>query len=106
MLDKQKLGRIGEDIAVKYLVKRKYRIIERNFKCKIGEIDIIAKDKDELVFIEVKSRTSNQYGNPVDAVNENKQKHIHKSAEYYVYINGAENEYIRFEVIEIYFREK
>ena len=62
------IGNFGEDEAVKYLMKHSYKIITRNFSCKLGEIDIIAKDKDVLVFIEVKARTNDKYGNPSDAI--------------------------------------
>lgn len=95
-------GKIGEDITVKYLIKNGYKILERNFECRQGEIDIIALDKDELVFIEVKTRSTFFYGSPSEAVNEIKQKHIYKSAEYYVYSRHLENERIRIDVIEVY----
>ena len=57
-------GKIGEDLAVEYLRSKGYEILERNFLCKQGEIDIIALDKNYLVFIEIKARTSNKYGLP------------------------------------------
>ena len=64
------LGKLGEKIAEKYLIKNKYTIIEKNFYSKQGEIDIIAEEKDtrEIVFIEVKTRTNSKYGRPKDAV--------------------------------------
>ena len=93
MYFKQKTGKIGEDIATKYLEQSGYEIIQRNFECKQGEIDIIAKDKDEIVFIEVKTR---------DAVDENKQKHIYNSSEFYIYIRHLENFPVRIDVIEVY----
>lgn len=99
---KQELGKQGEDYTSKYLIDKGYEIIERNFSCKQGEIDIIAKDKDEYVFIEVKTRQSFKYGMPSEAVDENKQKHIIKATEYYIYSHKLENEYIRIDVIEIY----
>ena len=66
---RHEIGKIGEDIAVSYLEKLGYIIIERNFIANQGEIDIIAKDKKEFVFIEVKTRTSMQFGRPVEAIN-------------------------------------
>jgi putative endonuclease len=84
------------------LENKEYEIVERNFKAKQGEIDIIAIDKCELVFIEVKTRTSIQYGKPVEAVNNIKQKHLIKTIEYYLYIKKLENKFIRIDVIEIY----
>ena len=92
-------GKMGEDIAANYLTKNNYKIIERNFRCKQGEIDIIAKERDEIVFVEVKTRSSCTYGRP----SENKQKHITKAAKYYIYLNKLENYYIRIDVIEVYF---
>ena len=103
MYIKKEIGKIGEDLATSYLIKEKYKIIQRNFICRQGEIDIIAHDtiKKELVFIEVKTRTNNKYENPSESVNESKQKHIYKSAEYFVYKNRLEKMQIRFDIIEI-----
>lgn len=102
MYFKQETGKIGEDIAVRYLQEKEYEIIERNFECKQGEIDIIAKDKEEYVFVEVKTRTNETYGKPREAVDKIKKKHIYKSTEFYIYIHNLENEPIRIDVIEIY----
>ena len=93
MYIKQRIGIIGEEIASNYLKSINYEILDRNFNCKQGEIDIIAKDKEEYVFVEVKTRTNKEYGEPVDAVNEIKKKHLQKAIEYYIYINKLENEY-------------
>ena len=65
---KKEFGNTGEDIATEYLEKQGYIILERNFYCKQGEIDIIAKDKNEVVFVEVKSRSDVGYGLPSEAV--------------------------------------
>ena len=104
MLNKREFGNIGENIACKYLEEQNYKIIERNFSCRQGEIDIIAKDivKNEYVFIEVKTRSNFCYGKPIDAVNDFKQKHILKSTKYYMHIHKLENVFVRFDVIEIY----
>ena len=98
------LGRKGEDIAYKYLVNNNYEIIERNFKCKQGEIDIIAKENDEIVFIEVKTRSNVACGRPSEAVNQAKQKHIKRANKYYTYLNKLDNCYIRIDVIEVYLK--
>ena len=103
---RHRIGKIGEDKATEYLEKLGYKIIERNFVAKQGEIDIIAKDKQELVFIEVKTRTNTLYGKPVEAVNESKQKHLINTAKYYLYSKHLENEFVRFDVIEIYLKNK
>ncbi len=103
MYKNHEIGKLGEDIAVKYLENIGYKIIERNFYCKQGEIDIIAKDEKEIIFIEVKTRTNILYGNPADAVNLQKQKHIYKSAKYYLYKHSLRDVFVRFDVIEIYY---
>lgn len=102
------LGKLGEKIAEKYLIKNKYTIIEKNFYSKQGEIDIIAEEKDtrEIVFIEVKTRTNSKYGRPKDSVTINKRKHMYKTARYYLYKNKNNNQFIRFDVIEIVIRGK
>lgn len=106
MYKRHETGRIGEEIAVSYLEKMGYEIIDRNFECRQGEIDIIAKDEDYLVFIEVKTRASALYGTPKEAVNEAKQKHIYRSAEFYAYINHWEDRPIRIDVIEVYKKQR
>lgn len=105
MYKRHEVGRAGEDYASNYLIKNGYKIIQRNFECRQGEIDIIAMDKEEYVFIEVKTRQSFKYGAPVDAVTTQKQKHIFNATKYFLYINKLENAYIRFDVIEVYKRK-
>lgn len=104
-LDNQELGKIGEELAAKYLAQNKYKIIQRNFRCKLGEIDIIAYDlrNKELVFFEVKTRSNFKYGRPSEAVTKMKKKHIVKAAEYYYNYKSQRNKAIRFDVIEIVF---
>ena len=97
----QEIGKKGEEIAATYFKKIGYNIIERNFSCWFGEIDIIAVDKNEIVFIEVKTRTNAKYGAPSEAVNKIKQKHLKKATEYYIFKNNLAQEYIRFDIIEI-----
>lgn len=103
MYIRHEIGEIGENIATKYLKQNGYKIIERNFIAKHGEIDIIARDKNEIVFIEVKTRTNGEFGKPIDAVNNIKQKHLKQAVKYYIYKNNLENEYIRLDVIEVYY---
>lgn len=99
------LGQKGEKVASRYLEKLGYTIVSSNYKCSYGEIDIIAKDKNELVFIEVKTRCSKKYGEAREAVNEYKKKHIKKASTYYIYKHRLENELVRFDVIEVYVKE-
>ena len=103
MYKKRAIGMYGEKIACDYLIKNDYNIMERNFGCAQGEIDIIAYDtrSDEVVFFEVKTRTNLMYGFPSEAVNKQKQRHILNTAKYYLYCKGIENVYVRIDVIEI-----
>lgn len=102
MYIKKETGKLGEDIAVHYLKQNGYTILDRNFECRQGEIDIIALDKKEIVFIEVKTRTSNKYGTPSEAVNKIKQKHMLQTIKYYLYTRNLSNECVRIDVIEVY----
>ena len=102
----KKIGSLGEMLVITYLENMNYEILDKNYKTKFGEIDIIAKDKKEYVFIEVKTRTSSKYGMPSEAIDFNKEKHIKKSSQVYVYLNNLENKYIRYDVIEVYFINK
>lgn len=99
---KQIIGRYGEKETIKYLEKLGYTILAQNFITYYGEIDIVAKDNDEYVFIEVKTRTSKNFGTPRDAVNANKRKHIISSSKYFIYKYGLENKKIRFDIVEVY----
>jgi len=101
----QEIGKLGEDIAVNYLKQKGYKILDRNFECRQGELDIIALDKKEIVFIEVKTRTSNRYGLPSEAVNKIKQKHMLQSIKYYLYTRNLSDEFVRIDVIEVYIRD-
>ena len=100
----QILGKHGEDIACNYLINENYEIIERNYRCKQGEIDIIANDlsKKELVFIEVKTRSNFNFGRPVQSINIAKQNHILKVSNYYLYKHNLQNSFIRFDAIEVF----
>lgn len=78
------VGNKGEDIACWYLKKQGYKILERNFRIRGGEIDIVAKDKDFLVFVEVKTRYSHEYGLPVESITPWKIKYLLKTAKFYL----------------------
>ena len=102
MYKKKILGNLGEDIACKFILNKGYEIVERNFYCRQGEIDIIAKDNEFLVFIEVKTRKNENYGRAIDAITFYKKKHFINSIEYYLYKNRIKNIPIRIDVIEVY----
>ena len=96
------LGRIGENIIADYITKLGYKVVERNFECNQGEINIVAKDKEELVFIEVKTRTDISYGEASEAVTDTKKRHLINSIKYYIYKQKLENQPIRIDVAEVY----
>ncbi len=83
MLDKQKIGKRGENYAVSLIKRKGYKIIERNFHCPFGEIDIVAIDGDTLAFVEVKTRTGEKFGKPEEAVGKRKIQAITKSGQYF-----------------------
>lgn len=97
-------GNFGEELVYEYLEKEGTRVLARNFKSNFGEIDVIFKDKDEIVFAEIKSRTGIKYGFPAESVTFRKQNHIKMTAKYYLYINNLMNCKIRFDVIEVYLK--
>lgn len=102
----KKLGNFGEDIACKYLEKNNYKILERNFFSKFGEIDIIATKNKEYIFLEVKTRSNINYGFPAEAINLSKKRHLINTAKFYIYFNCLEYKPIRFDVIEVYIKER
>lgn len=91
MKHNQKIGKWGEDAVTKYLVGRGYEIIVRNARTPHGEIDIVAKQTDIYIFIEVKTRTSNKMGLPEESVNLRKQAHMLACAEYYAAENAIDH---------------
>lgn len=97
----KKIGAEGEEAACRYLKRRGYRILERNYTVRGGELDIIAMDGDELVFAEVKTRTSTSMGLPSDAVNSFKKQHIIYTAKHYIAKKKLYDIQVRFDVIEV-----
>lgn len=97
------IGNLGENIAKDYLINNDYKILDSNFRCYIGEIDVIARKNDIISFIEVKSRYYNDYGIPREAVTHKKQMTISKVASYYITKHNLKNYYYSFDVIELLF---
>ncbi len=95
------LGRRGEMAAERYLRRQGYKILERNYRCKIGEIDLIAQKDGRLIFIEVKTRRSSHYGLPEESVHPLKQKKIVRAAEWYLKENHATDRAVSFEVAAV-----
>ena len=96
-----RLGVLGEKQAKDFLIKNKYKIIKTNYTCPVGEIDIIAKQKDVIVFVEVKTRTSAKFGLPRESVTPFKQNKIRSVATCYLKENMLLNSPVRFDVIDI-----
>ena len=99
--NKRDRGTEAETLAANFLEERGMRIIERNFRFERGEIDIIAEDGDELVFVEVKARRSNAFGEPEDAVTPEKEEQIKKVAEGYLFERQIEDRPCRFDVVAV-----
>lgn len=95
------VGKRGEELASAYLAKAGYQIIERNYRCIFGEIDIVAEEGDNIVFIEVKSRRSNAYGDPQLAVGSRKQKKISMVALNYIEEKHKHSRNARFDVVAV-----
>lgn len=100
-MNKRVRGKQGEDRAVDFLQNKGYRILQRNFRYERGEIDIVAEDDKTLVFVEVKVRYSNSFGNPEDAIGISKQNRLRKVAEGYLLKNNIDNKECRFDVVAI-----
>ena len=99
--NRQDLGKAGEEVASAYLEKNGYTIVTRNYRCKCGEIDIIACQGDYLVFVEVKTRTTASHGHPLEAVTYKKQRQISMVAQYYLAENDLFDTASRFDVVAV-----
>ena len=96
----QRFGVLGEKLAARYLKEQGYKILKKNYKNKLGEIDIIAVDKNEIVFVEVKTRSASPYLSGQYAVDQRKQFHIMRTASYYLSVTKCELQ-PRFDIIEV-----
>lgn len=96
-----KLGVLGEKQAKDYLIKNKYKILKTNYVCPIGEIDIVAKQNDVIVFVEVKTRSNTNFGLPRESVTKTKQNKIRSVATCFLKQNNLINAAVRFDVIDI-----
>ena len=94
-------GKFFEDMAVSFLINKGYYIVERNYRIRTGEIDIIAKDGNTLVFVEVRFRKNIRFGVPEETINYKKIKNIINTAHRYISMNKVEYDDIRFDVIAI-----
>lgn len=99
-------GTLAENIAKDKLISTGYKILETNYKCKLGEIDIIALHENQLVFIEVRSRKDSNFGMPQETVNFKKQQKLKKAALFYLKITNKLDSSCRFDVVSILYKTK
>jgi len=98
---RQSLGRTGEEMARKYLEQHGFKIIKRNFRCLVGEIDLIALHHGVLVFIEVKTRTADVLGSPLESVDGRKQRRVMRAAMFYLSQHRLHDHEARFDVVGV-----
>ncbi len=103
---KQILGKEGERIAERYLKKKGYRLVERNYRCPVGELDLIALDRRVIVFVEVKTRTDDRFGGPLESVHWRKQQKMIKAAQFFLSQQRLHQREARFDVIGISFVDR
>ncbi len=99
--DRLSLGKMGEELAVTQLRTMKYQILERNYRCPLGEMDIIAREKGSLVFVEVKTRATKDFGGPAAAVHERKQRQLSRIALLYLNQKKIRDVPARFDVVAV-----
>jgi len=105
MKDKKLLGYYGEELAAGMLYAQGYDILERNYRCRFGEADIICRNNEELFVVEVKTRTSLLYGRPACAVDGVKQKRLRQIGKMYLLAKKLTNLSVKFQVVEILVRQ-
>ena len=104
---KQRTGKRGEEVAVRYLLRRGYKVLARNFRSPFGELDIIAQDKDTLVFVEVRTGGSRRIHDPEETIGPQKQKRIARTAQFYIQTHHLEDQWAaRFDVVAVEEGEK
>lgn len=101
-MNSSNVGKDGEELAAAFLNRLGYKILQRNFHSRFGEIDIIAKDKSQVIFVEVKSRKTFGFGQPIEAINLKKLNGLIKTGQYYLLINNIGNADYRFDAIEVF----
>ncbi len=98
---KQSIGRLGEKIAEKYLKKKGYKILERNYCLRGGEIDLIAQKDGRLIFVEIKTRTSDKFGMPEESIGYFKQKSLSRAIRNYLFKKNIKDQDYQFDVISV-----
>jgi len=98
----KQIGRFGEDIAEKYLKKQGYKILEKNYRySRLAEIDIVAKEKDTIVFVEVKTRSDLTFGHPFESINQSKLQHIFQAGLFYLQNTKEKHKGYRIDIVAI-----
>lgn len=105
-MNSRQIGNAGEKAAQKFLKRQGYRLVTTNYTCRGGEIDIIAWDKQTLVFVEVRSRSHVQFGQPQETVNRCKQQRLRQAATQYLHQTKQTDVYCRFDVVAVCWQEK
>ena len=103
--DRQVLGAEGERAAERFLRHQRYAILARNYRCRSGEVDLIALDRSTVVFIEVKTRTQPGLGTPLEAVDRRKQRQIQRAARMYLSENRLHERNARFDVVGVWLED-
>ncbi len=98
---KQVLGKEGERIAEQYLKRKGYKVVERNYRCAAGEVDLIVLDRRVIVFVEVKTRTGHGFGTPLEAVQPRKQRKMMQAAQFFLSQKKLHQRDARFDVVGI-----
>jgi putative endonuclease len=100
-MNRKEVGALGEKLAAASLKKKGYRIIETNYRCRFGEIDIVARKKDTLIFVEVRTKSSDAFGAPEESVTHLKQNHLIATAEHYISTHRELPESRRFDFVAV-----
>ena len=99
--DRKRTGAIGEKEAAKLLKKQDYKILETNYRCPLGEIDIVAKDKDTIVIVEVRTKRRRRFGTPEESVNAAKRAKLIELANYYLQQKNQQDKFWRIDVVAV-----
>ena len=94
-------GQRAEQLASSFLIQQGYRILERNYRCRGGEIDLVAQDGEVLCFVEVRSRRSSTYGNPLETIGGRKRGRLIHAARHYLAVRARSDREVRFDVVGI-----
>ena len=100
-LERQRLGQLGERAAARFLKKKGYHILEKNYRVRSGEVDIVAREKGSIVFVEVKTRSSAEFGLPEESLSSRKKVHLTKTALSYLAHHSIRDRDCRFDVVAV-----